>query len=214
MSNNSSKAKYWQAIAYNENLLDGWQDVIAEKFQVPFVYCIHDKDKDKSGNARKIHTHIIIAFKNTTTENTALSVFKTIEKQGFSAFPNDRIEMVRDIGNAYMYLIHDTEDSRKKGKYQYPKNERVCGNNFDIGCYEQISQADKVKMIDELACEIYKNNFSNFLDFDMYVRTNYGMEYKALIISYSGYFERLTKGCYQRKIAESMHNVPGNEKTT
>lgn len=199
MSAEKTKARYWQAIGYNENFVDNWQDVIAEKFQVPFCYCVHDKDVNKNGEHRKTHTHIIIAFKNTTTESSALSVFKTIEKDGCSAFPNDHIQQVRDIGNAYMYLIHDTEDSRKKNKYLYEKKERICGNNFDIGSYEQITQADKLKMIRELASVIVDQNFVNFTDFNMYVLSNYGDEYFALLPSYSGYFERLTKGNWQKK---------------
>ena len=77
------KAKYWQAIMYPENMIDDWKDRICELFQVPFCYCVHDKDTDKKEEARKEHVHIILAFGNTTTENNALRIFKTIEKNGF-----------------------------------------------------------------------------------------------------------------------------------
>ena len=202
MQSAKTKARYWQAIGYNENFVDNWQDVIAERFQVPFVYCVHDKDTNKNGEHRKTHTHIILAFKNTTTEAAALSVFKMIQKDGCSAFPNDQIQQVRDIGNAYNYLIHDTEDSKSKGKYLYEKKERVCGNNFDIGAFEQISQVDKTRMISELAMLIIEKNYTNFVDFNMDVISNYGTEYIALVHSYSGYFERLTKGNFQKQQCE------------
>ena len=79
-----NKARYWQAVMYPENMIDNWQDEIAKVLQVPFAYCIHDKDIDKSGNLRKIHVHIITAYGNTTTEKRALQVFKKLEKEGCS----------------------------------------------------------------------------------------------------------------------------------
>lgn len=204
MRSTKTKARYWQAVGYNENFVDNWQDVISEKFQVPFAYCIHDKDLSKEREHRKTHTHIIIAFTNTTTENFALMVFKSIEKIGCSAYPNDTIQQVFDIRNAYDYLIHDTEDARKKGKFQYASNERICGNNFDIGNFEQIGKADKSRMIKELADVIIGKNYTNFADFYMDARSNYSDEaYFELITSYSGFFERITKGNYLKERGEN-----------
>jgi hypothetical protein len=198
MSSGKTKARYWQAVGYNENFVDNWRDVICEKFQVPFCYCVHDKDTTKDGEIRKTHTHIIIAFTNTTTENFALSVFKSIEKDGFSAYPNDVIQQVFDIGNAYNYLIHDTDDSRKKGKFLYDKSERICGNNFDIGSYEQLGKSDKNRMLKELGNLIVQKNYTNFTDFYMDVITNFDDTYFDILSSHSGLFERLTKGNYQK----------------
>ena len=199
MKSAKSKARYWQAVGYNENFVDNWQAVISERFQVPFAYCVHDKDQNKNGDHRKIHTHIIIAFPNTTTENFALMVFKSIQKDGCSAYPNDKIQQVFDIGNAYDYLIHDTEDSRKKGKFQYDKSERICGNNFDIGKYEQLGKTEKISMIKELADVIIANNYTNFADFYQYTVSNYSDIYLELITSYSGFFERIAKGNYLKE---------------
>jgi hypothetical protein len=198
MSSGKTKARYWQAVGYNENFVDDWQEIISEKFQVPYCYCIHDKDKTKDGELRKKHTHIILAFTNTTTENFALSVFKSIEKVGKSAYPNNVIQQVFDIGNAYDYLIHDTEDSKKKGKFLYDKTERICGNNFDIGSYEQLGKSDKNRMTKELCNLIVEKCYTNFTDFYMDVVSNYDDTYFDLLSSHSGLFERLTKGNYQR----------------
>ena len=55
----------------------------------------------------------------------------------------NKCEAVVGIRNVYDYLIHDTEDCRKKGKEQYDPSERITGNNFDIGAYEQLGTAEK-----------------------------------------------------------------------
>lgn len=195
------KARYWVAIMYLENMIDDWRDVIGDKLQVPYAYCIHDKDKDKNGDIRKPHVHIIIAYGNTTTQKAALKVFKRLEKPGYSAIPNDIIEDVTGIRNQYDYLIHDTEDSKKKGKYLYDKSERITGNGFDIGSYEQLSAKEKNDMAKELCDVIIKQNITNFSDFYMMAVTEFDSEYFEVIKTYSGLFERITKGNYQKMVS-------------
>lgn len=196
----AEKARYWVAIMYPENMIDDWQSEIASKLQIPFAYCIHDKCMEKDGKTvRKEHVHIMVAFSNTTTQNHALTVFKTLEKPGCSAIPNDVIQQVFGVRNQYDYLIHDTEDCRKKNKYQYSAQERVTGNNFDIGSYEQLSLDDKEKILDEIADVVFEKQFCNFGDLYMYIRDNYDKEYKHQLRANNGFFERLTKSNYQKK---------------
>lgn len=194
-----NKARYWQAIMYPENMIDDWQDQISNILQVPFAYCIHDKCKEKDGRTdRKVHVHIITAYGNTTTEKRALQVFKKLEKPGFSAIPNDTIQDIINIKHAYDYLIHDTEDCKKKHKFLYPVKERITGNNFDIGNFEQIGTAQKNDMARELCDLIITKNYLNFADFYMDVVSNYDTTYFEILKTYSGLFERITKGNYQK----------------
>ena len=128
------KSRSWVALMYLENMVPNWQDEIAERLQVPFAYCIHDKDLEKDGKTpRKPHVHIIIVYGSPTTEKNALSVFKTLELEGHKAIPNDVIQQVFSIRNKYDYLIHDTEDSRKKHKHLYDKAERVTRGRDQCG---------------------------------------------------------------------------------
>ena len=150
MSDSNSKARYYWAVLYPENMRDSWQDDIDLLLQVPYAYCIHDKDylsdiflpdnlKCTAGSERKEHVHLILAFANTTTRNHALEVFKALYAPGKVAIPGNFIQSIFNIRKAFDYLIHDTDDARKKHKYQYSKDERIMGNCFDIGAYEQLS---------------------------------------------------------------------------
>lgn len=190
-----SKARYWVAVCYPENMREDWQDVIAEILQVPYVYCIHDKDttsKDKED--RKTHVHIMVAFSNTTTYKNALSIFKSLNAEGKDSVPT--CQKVNNVRWMYDYLIHDTDDSRKKKKYQYDPSERISGNNFDIGSYEQISSADKKKIKKELHQLIKVAEYKNFFDFFDYVVENMPEEYADVAHDDSAFFERLTRGQY------------------
>lgn len=200
----AEKAKYWVGVCYPENMIDNWQEVIGEVLMVPYCYCLHDKDhlseynkkKNIEEEERKKHVHIMLAFTNTTTYNHALSTLLALSKQGCACL--NKVEVVRHVRNKYEYLIHNTDDSRKKGKYLYPLEERISGNNFDIGSYEQITLADKNKMAMEICQLIKDNEIHNFIDlFEMV--SGMGLEYFDILKSYSGLFDRMCNGNYQRK---------------
>lgn len=199
-SNNTritTKARYWTAVGYLDNMRDDWQDVIAGVLQYPFAYCVHDKDKQGDGDDRKTHVHIVVAYGNTTTYKSALSLFRGLNAVGKEAF--NTCEPVANIRYMYDYLIHDTDDARKKRKFQYDKTERIIGNNFDIGSYEQIGTAEKKRIRRELGILIFEQGFTNYLDFYLFICKHYDSEYEDVVCSYSGHFARLTKGNYQRK---------------
>lgn len=190
-----SNAKYWWAVLYNENMRPDWEDKISELVQVPFAYCKHDKDTDTKSEHRTDHTHIILAFPNTTTYNHALNVFSELNAEGKKSV--NTCKQIISIRQAYDYLIHDTQDCKKKKKFLYPVNERITGNNFDIGAFEQLCKTDKLKIQKELAQSIIDNGFTDFAQFYMYVLSNYeDSNYYDVIVSYSGFFERLTKGMF------------------
>lgn len=189
-------ARYWVGILYPENMVEDWQLKIGDITELPFAYCVHDKDLDNDDDDRKVHVHIILAWPNTTTYNNAFKVFNKLSADGKRAL--NKIENVVNIRHKYNYLIHDTESCRKQGKHLYDVKERITGNNFDIGAYEQISQAEKDAKLRELANDITNNGYSNFADFYMHVLSNYDNSYFEIVKGYSGFLERLTRGNYQK----------------
>lgn len=190
-----SKSKYWWAVCYQENMLPDWEEKISDLVQISYAYCKHTLDIDTKSEHRKDHVHIILAFNNTTTYNHAMSVFSRLNDVGKKAV--NKCEQIISIRRAYDYLIHDTEDCKKKNKYLYPVSDRITGNNFDIGSLEQLAKTDRLKIQKELAQSIIDNGFTDFAKFYMYVVSNYeDSNYYDVVISYSGFFERLTRGLY------------------
>lgn len=190
-----SKARYWVAVGYPENMRDDWQDTISQTYQLPGCYIIHDKDTtSRDEEDRKKHVHIILAFPNTTTYKNALSIFRELNADGKEAFPT--CQKINNIRWMYDYLIHDTEDSRKKGKFQYSPSERIAFNNFDIGNYEQVDIARKKEIKKDLYKLIQVGGYTNFFDFYEYVMENMSEEYADVAHDDSAFFERLTRGQY------------------
>lgn len=200
----SEKARYWVAIMYPENMVDDWEDKISNLLQVPFAYCIHDKDVCSDGSIRKAHVHIMIVWGNTTTKKSALLCFKRLEKEGCIAIPNDKIEIVQNVRFMFNYLIHDTEDCKKKNKFLYPAAERITGNGFDIGCFEQLSIVDQDRMLDDLERIIIEKYFTNYGAFYRFVKydSSFDREYSVIARKYHGFLEALCRGQYLEERAK------------
>lgn len=192
----TTKARYWVGVGYPENMRPDWQDVIGEVTQLPGEYCIHDKDVDGDNDDRKVHVHVMLAFPNTTTYKSALSILQELSAPGKKAFPT--VQKVNNVRYMHNYLIHDTEDARKKHKHQYDIKERVSFNSFDIGAYEQLSLDEKNSILVDLEKMIFANNYCNYADFYADVLMNYPDEYRQVVRGNSGHFARLTQGIYQR----------------
>lgn len=199
MADYISKARYWMAILYPENMVDNWQDSISSLLQVPYCYIIHDKDLCRDGEQRKVHVHIMIALANTTTYGAALSIFKTLQAPDRpSPIPNDEIRQVRFVRNVYDYFIHNTEESRKLNKHLYQASDRHCGNGFDIGSYEQLGQAEKDQMLLSITDFIFDHNIENFADLVYHVRNSFDDEYFSIVKSNANYFQALTRGVFHQ----------------
>lgn len=197
------QGRFFWAIMYPENMLENWEDRISEILQKPYAYCIHDKDLEKEDRQeeRKKHVHIIIAWKNNTTINAALKLFQKLNAEGKQAIAfGGAIEKCDEIDWCYSYLIHDSDDARRKGKYQYDKKERITGNNFDIGAYVQLNKNDKIQMTKELCDLILNNNVTNYVDFYKLVISNYDDSYFEILTSNTSLFRELIKGNYHSMI--------------
>lgn len=153
------KAKYWNVIVYPENLNFECMEDASDEIGIPFAYCVHDKDKDGHDGDRKTHVHVMAAFSNTTTAKHVYEMFSSLSKPGRKCCLPPK--PCGDVRHSYEYLIHDTENARKKGKHQYGVEERICCNGFDIGLYEQISQEEKDRMAKELCDFALQFGFEN-----------------------------------------------------
>lgn len=184
-----TKARYWWSVLYPDSMTEDWQNRISDEIQLPYAYCIHNADIDSAGENRKEHVHLILAFTNTTTYKHALEVFNLLGKV-------NNCKAIIDIRSAYNYLIHDTEACRNAQKHTYEPFERICGNGFDIGAYEQIGIAEKQEMLFELKNFIIDNEIINMTDFLVAVDKNFSKSYWQIIVANSAFLERIIKGNY------------------
>lgn len=201
--NKIDKARYWWAVLYPENMVEGWESKIADLLQVPFAYCVHSADTDSKSEHRKDHIHLILVFPNTTTYKHALNIFKLLGDKSVNT-----CKACINIRHCYDYLIHDTDSCRKAEKHLYDASERICGNSFDIGAYEQISTEEKQAMLQDLIAFILDRRIMNMADFMLMASTEFGQEYFSIIVGYNSILDRMCRGNYHKyvKIKEQKNN--------
>lgn len=206
-----SKAKYWTAVLYPENMIPDWEEKIGEILQYAFCYCKHDKDllKETEEEQRKEHVHLVLAFNNTTTYRNAFNLILKLSADGKRAC--NKIEAVNNVRYMYEYLIHNTEKAKKDGKFQYDRKERICGNNFDIGSYEQLSVQDKLNMIKELVKLIKEQRITNYFDFVELVMAEFDDGYFELISTKTSFFKELCRGLYLKEYNEKAYGITINK---
>lgn len=194
MAERINKARYWLAVLYPENMVDGWEERVGDILQLPYAYCVHDADHNIDGEDRKTHAHFIVVHPNTTTYRHALEVFRLLGEKAVN-----KCEAAINIRHAYDYLIHDTETARKQGKHLYEKSRRVEGNHFDIGAYEQLGAAEKQDMLKELVGFIIGEGFTNINDFTVAAMGQFGDEYWQVIVAYNRMLDAYCAGNYKKE---------------
>lgn len=206
-------AKYWEAILYTENMVEHWKEIIDDVIQVPFAYCVHDKDphivKDSGEVIKKIHVHLFIAYNNVTTLNQILKLCNKLSLPGARCCSTAE-EVVSPV-HAYDYLIHATKKAREQGKFLYPENERITGNNFDIHFIANEDEHEKCIKVQQLTELIIQNKICNYVDFVNAVLNTYDDSYFHLQEVKSSYFEKLTKGNYNKYLANDVKEFQENK---
>lgn len=202
-----TKTRFWVGVLWMENIdQEALSDLEGTLQGLPYAYCIHDKDYENGDpqEPRKPHMHMIIGFSNTTTYNHALRVFRGLGEKAINT-----CEPVIRIRYKYDYLIHNTktcEEIRQKdrlaGKHEtkhlYDVNERICGNGFDIGIFEQLSTLEKQRLLKEMDQFMIDNQIYDYsMAAQLFGSMEDAIKYE-LFIGHSAHFERMCKGIYLR----------------
>lgn len=193
----TGKARFWQHILYPENMVDDWRDRIADDIQVPFAYCVHDKDASGHDGDRKKHVHLITAW--TSGSQTMRRAWETVEvlaKDGRVCSLQPRPCAV--IERAYAYLIHDTESAKKAGKHLYDVSERVTGNTFDIDRYIVLDTDAKLAMGKELTQFVENRKYKDFASAYYGIMTHFDDRYYEILKANNAFIDRLCRGNYLR----------------
>ena len=201
------KSKFWVGICWLKSMRDDWKDQIDLVLQMPYVYCVHDKDLNYHGDLKDPHVHIMIAYANTTTEKHITSIFNEFSTVGNQCC--NKVFRVKGVQYVYDYLIHDTALAKKQKKHLYDTKERIEGLGWDTSTFNQMQQTDRLACVIEIANEIETCGLSTYIDLDRHILHNFDLSYYEILISYSSHFDRLLKGQWQKMKNEKENNLGG-----
>lgn len=198
------KAKFWVGILWVDSMVEDWRERLDILIQMPYTFCLHDKDKTFHGDPKAPHVHIMVAWKNTTTENSVTSMFNELSKPGMQCC--NKVFRVRGVKYMDDYLIHDTQVAKKQGKHLYSPSERIRGLGWNTDVFNELQQTDKLQCVMEISDEIKTCNIQTYVDLYDHIIKTFDLSYFEILISYSSHFDRMVKGQWQKNRGEKREN--------
>lgn len=128
------KKRYWAFVLYPESAPADWLEILQLKGLSCAISPLHDKDVNPTGEDKKPHYHIILAFGSPTTYNNV----KAITEELNCPIPIP-LESCRGY---YRYLTHKDNPE----KYQYNENDIITLNAFDVTTILNNSEVAQLKI--------------------------------------------------------------------
>lgn len=155
------RTRNFATVVYPESAPDNWKEILEQQFIPLFISPLHDKDINPTGEVKKPHYHVLIAFDNVKTTEQANSIFKLINGVG--------CEVVNSLRGYARYLCH--LDNPEKAQYSQDDVIAMCGADYSsvIGL-----ATDKYKALGEMQDFCEKYNIVSF-----YVLASYARAYRS-----------------------------------
>lgn len=203
------KTRNWCVICYTENMREDWRESISDLLDCPGFYAVHDMDLDKDGAKRKEHIHLSFVWPGPINVKTAVNLVNARLSSDESGKGNccSCGQPISNFRGNYDYAIHATDKAQEDGKYQYPVEARVCFNGFDIGFFEQLSQAEKDEICFEISEMISRRRIDNLAELRDIISKERDMTWFMVFKNNNAFFDRLCRGEYLKKDKKAKSRI-------
>lgn len=155
MTTEKSKKRYWAMVLYPESSPADWLVKLQQTGLQCAVSPLHDRDTNPTGEPKKPHYHVILAYGGPTTYANVKSLTDSLNQP--SPIPLDQIR------GYYRYLTH--MDNPEKAQYSPEDIHSV--NGFNIADYTDLTRSE-VNAIKLRMLEIIRKSdileYSDFMD--------------------------------------------------
>lgn len=115
----SSRRVNWVSLTYpsDRERVEHLYSLVVEHQQSCVCWCVHDRDVDVNGEVKQAHCHTVIHLNNAMSAS-AFSTNFCIRPRMFE--PAYKDGDIKNLDQAFLYLVHADDKSKAQGKYQYP----------------------------------------------------------------------------------------------
>ena len=172
--NTDKRTRNWMVIVYPDSAPSNWRDVLDDMHIAWTCSPLHDKDVTATGEPKKAHWHIVIAFDAVKTYEQVSEIATALN----APIPQ-RVESIR---GAVRYLIHmDNPD-----KAQYDRNDIECHGGMEIADYLRTSEQARGNVVRDMCAWVMANDVHEMWTLMQYAMDNEPDWWEALITN-SGY---------------------------
>ena len=144
-----TRTRNYATIVYPESAPSDWQEILSNHHIPAFISPLHDNDVNPTGEPKKPHYHVILAFEGVKTWEQAKSIFDSLNGVG--------CEAINSLRGYARYLCH--LDNPEKHQYLVEDVRSLCGADYSstIGL-----ATDKYKAISEIIDFCVDENIISF----------------------------------------------------
>lgn len=154
------KKRNWTFELYEDSCAPDWEEYL-NSTGVPYIYALHDKDVNPTGEPKKPHYHVMMCFDGPVTYQNIKNYADRIK------VANGVVQPVGSVRGMVRYFCHkDNAD-----KYQYSEDILQCRNGFDPKDYFALT-VSQIKAFKRKVIEFIQDNeieqYSELIDILMY----------------------------------------------
>ena len=153
MSEKNVKKRNWAFVLYPESAPKNWREQLALTGLQCAISPLHDRDVNPTGEPKKPHYHVILAYSGPTSYNVVKSL--TNGKLG-QTIP----QPIEQLEGYYRYFTH--KDNPEKAQYSAADIETI--NGFDIRNYIDLTKSEVVRIKREIQAFIRDNQIYEYAD--------------------------------------------------
>lgn len=172
----TQKKRNWAFVLYPESAPEDWVEQLSQTGLQCVISPLHDKDVNPTGEIKKAHYHVILAYSGPTTYN----VVKTLSVDVLNGTIPQALEQIRGY---YRYLTHKDNPE----KYQYLDSDILTLNGFNISDFIEITKSEIIAYKKSLQALIRELNIFEYSDF-MDILDDNGMDAEYEVASNNTYF--------------------------
>lgn len=153
MSEKNVKKRNWAFVLYPESAPKNWREQLLQTGLQCAVSPLHDRDVNPTGEPKKPHYHVILAYSGPTSYNVVKAL--TNGKLG-QTIP----QPLEQLEGYYRYFTH--KDNPEKAQYNASDIETI--NGFDIRNYIDLTKSEVVRIKREIQAFIRDNQIFEYAD--------------------------------------------------
>lgn len=173
-----AKNRFWSFLLYPESAsLEKCIELLEDLRIKACISPLHDRDLDREGNTKKAHYHVYLVYPNPISHNSVIDGICNPLGLNPYCLP------LRDPGQAFLYLWHDSRNSKGK-KALYNKEDITFLNGCNADDFpEKVKHKEELqKALFELRRDIVQNDILEFSDLVEWVENNPKPYYQELLI--------------------------------
>ena len=162
------KKRNWAFVIYPESAPSDWREQLQQTGLQCAISPLHDKDINPTGEAKKPHYHVILAYSGPTSFN----VVKGLTDALHQPIP----QALEQIRGYYRYFTH--KDNPEKAQYSECDIQTI--NGFNIGYYVEMTRAEVTAIMQSLQDFIRHHDITEYSELmDILLDNEMHLEYEV-----------------------------------